>query len=90
MARPCPTCGEPMPDEDVLCSLSHTILPGKPICTECGYKETTDAAWAEGRRIGYLQANVCKETDAMLAERDKENPDDQTTVATGDDAAAAD
>ena len=71
MARPCPTCGEPMPDEDVLCSLSHTIIPGERICSECGRKETTDPVWTEGRRVGFRRAECCPRVDAMIAEKFK-------------------
>lgn len=48
----CPGCGDPLPNA-VLCSVSHTIDPGKRLCTPCGQKETCDPVWADGIRIGW-------------------------------------
>ena len=56
----CPGCGGPLP-EPVMCSISHTILPGERFCIECGRRESVDHAWANCRRVGYERAAVCRE-----------------------------
>lgn len=57
--RLCPRCFLPMPDEDVLCSLSHD---GKTvICSTCGQIESfeqVDYAKAEGLRMGQRHAQA--------------------------------
>ncbi len=61
MAETCPGCGHLLPENKVLCSLSHTIDPGGRLCSDCGRKETLDAGWAQGRRVGLLRAQVCED-----------------------------
>lgn len=53
----CLGCGKRLP-EAVLCAVSHTIKPGALLCSGCGSKESLDAAWAEGRRIGLRRAEA--------------------------------
>jgi hypothetical protein len=59
----CPGCGKPLPEE-VMCSVSHTIVPGGLLCSECGQRETLDPAWAEGMRFGQKLAKAAKGGDA--------------------------
>jgi len=54
MGDKCFSCGKPLP-KPVMCSVSHTINPGMKICSECSLRESSDYAWAEGRRIAYLR-----------------------------------
>ncbi len=61
----CPGCGEPLP-ERVLCSISHTIVPGKRVCSSCGQKESTDLAWAEGRRTGFVRHQAAVDSIAVV------------------------
>lgn len=55
----CPACGNPLP-EDVMCSISHTIVPGEKLCPTCGKKETLYPAWAEGRRRGRIMGEAAQ------------------------------
>lgn len=51
----CPGCGEPLPEDRVFCSISHTIDRGSYLCSACGQKETLEPGWAEGRRVGLVR-----------------------------------
>lgn len=54
----CPGCGELLPENKALRSLSHTIDPGGWLCSTCGQKETLEPGWAEGRRVGLVRARA--------------------------------
>lgn len=56
----CPGCGFPLP-EPVMCSISHTIVPGERLCIECGRRESVEPAWVEGWRIGQRRADAATE-----------------------------
>jgi hypothetical protein len=56
----CLGCGEQLPLDTALCSLSHTIDPGGRLCSPCGRRETLDPAWAEGRRVGLLRGKAAE------------------------------
>lgn len=75
-ARTCPGCGNALPDDDVMCSVSHTIVPGGLLCSDCGRKETLDRAWAEGRRIGQLRAEAAR--DGHKRGKEAEAPKEQS------------
>ncbi len=59
MKNTCPTCGEPLP-ATALRSVSHTILPGAQLCSDCGQRETADPLWADGRRVGFGRARAAQ------------------------------
>ena len=52
-----------MPNDDVMCSISHSVVPGERICSACGRKESLDPSWVMGQQIGRQRA-ACRETAA--------------------------
>ncbi len=55
----CIGCGDVLPVDPALRSISHTIKPDEAVlCTKCGVLESVNPAWASGRRIAILRAEA--------------------------------
>lgn len=92
----CPACGSWLPKPE-LCSISHTIVPGEMLCSDCGQRETCDLEWAmamrTGRAIGRARASantpnqgVSDESESKTAaarEEDEGTAADDTQTAMG-------
>jgi hypothetical protein len=58
----CLGCGKRLPiGGEELCAVSHTIRPGAPLCSDCGRRETSDPAWANGTRVGLLRDEAARD-----------------------------
>lgn len=44
-----------------LVAISHTIRPGASLCPTCGKRESFDALWAEGLRVGFVRDAAARE-----------------------------
>lgn len=68
----CMGCGNVLPDDLALRSVSHTIKPGKAVlCSKCGVKESTDPLWTYGARMGALRAEAAINAPKVKSRHEK-------------------
>lgn len=49
-----------------LIAISHTISSGAKLCPECGQRESMDAGWAEGLRVGFRRYEAAMGTRGIV------------------------